>query len=42
MMHIMDMAAQHQVLDETACISHDANIFGEGMYPTILSLLMSK
>ena len=38
----MDTATRVQILDETDCISHNANIFGKGMNPIILPPAMGK
>ncbi len=38
----MDTVTQVQILDEAVFISHNANIFGKGMHPTILSPAMGK
>ena len=38
----MDTATRVQILDESVCISHNANTHGKGMTPTILPPLMGK
>ena len=38
----MDKVTQVQILDETVCISHNANTLGEGMNPTILPPAMDE
>ena len=38
----MDAETRVQILDKTACISHDIKTFGKGINPTILSPAIDK
>ena len=38
----MDTATRVQILNETNCISHSTNTFGQGMNPIILPPAMGK